>query len=125
MSHWHPTPREFAVIVEEALDGLPDQFSELLENIVVLVEEEPSEEDLEALDEGDDPDSELLGIFRGLPLTERSWSEVAALPDQVAIFRGPILRVAGSRAEAIEEIQETVIHELGHFFGLDDEEMPY
>lgn len=125
MSHWHPSRKEFEVIVREALDGLPEQFAAALENIVVIVEEEPTEEDLELLEGDDDPDAELLGIFRGLPLTERSWSEVAPLPDQVAIFRGPILRVVESREEAIEEIQETVIHELGHYFGLEDDEMPF
>ena len=78
---------------EEALAGLPAEFAELLENIVVIVEEEPTEEDLDILEDGDDPDSELLGIYRGLPLTDRSWDQIAALPDQVAIFRGPILRV--------------------------------
>jgi predicted Zn-dependent protease with MMP-like domain len=124
MSHWHPSRNEFEAVVREAIDGLPEQFAAALENIVVTVEEEPTDEDLELL-EDDDPEAELLGIFRGIPLTERSWSEVAPLPDHVAIFRGPILRVVESRAEAIEEIQETVIHELGHYFGLDDDEMPF
>jgi predicted Zn-dependent protease with MMP-like domain len=125
MSDWHPTPEEFETIVEEALSRLPEQFAEALDNIVVIIEEEPSEEDLEVIDDGSDPDSELLGIYRGRPLTERSWSDLPDLPDQVAVFRGPILRVVESREEAIEEIRETVIHELGHYFGLDDEEMPY
>ena len=118
-------PEEFETIVEEALAGLPEQFAEALDNIVVIVEEEPTEEDLDVLDDDGDPDSELLGIYRGRPLTERSWSDLPDLPDQVAIFRGPILRVVESREEAIEEIRETVIHELGHYFGLDDHEMPY
>lgn len=125
MSHWHPTTEEFEAIVEEALAGLPDDFADALDNIVVIVEEEPTEEDLDVLDDGGDPDSELLGIYRGRPLTERSWSDLPDLPDQVAIFRGPILRVVESREEAIDEIRETVIHELGHYFGLDDHEMPY
>lgn len=125
MSHWHPSRKEFEAVVREALDGLPPQFAEMLRNIVVVVEEEPDDEDLDVLGDDVEPDTELLGIFRGIPLTERSWSEVAPLPDQVAIFRGPILRVVESKAEAIEEIQETVIHELGHYFGLDDHEMPF
>lgn len=125
MPHWHPTPREFESIVEEALEGLPEQFAAMLDNIVVTVEEEPTDEDLGVLDDGDEPGSELLGIYRGRPLTERSWSDIPDLPDQVAIFRGPILRVVTSRKEAVEEIRETVIHELGHYFGLDDHEMPY
>ena len=70
-------------------------------------------------------DDELLGIYRGVPLPERSFSEVAALPDQIAIFRGPILRIVDSREEAVREVRETVIHEIGHYFGLDDDEMPF
>jgi predicted Zn-dependent protease with MMP-like domain len=118
---WRVSAREFESLVEEALEEIPDRFKELLDNVVVLVEEEPEEDDLDATDE----DSELLGIFRGSPLSERSLSAVAELPCQVAIFRGPILRVCGSREEAIEEIRDTVVHELGHYFGLEDEEMEY
>lgn len=115
------TRREFELLVEEAIAGLPRQFSELLENIAVVVEEEPEEEDLDLADfEGD----ELLGIYRGVPMTERSYG-MPLLPDQIAIFRGPILRVAGSRQEALAEIRDTVIHELGHYFGLSDDQMVY
>jgi len=103
---------EFEQLVEQALGELPSRFAELLDNVVVLVESEPSEEDLDLLE---DPDNELLGIFRHHP----------PLPDQVAIFRGPILRVARTRRAAERQIRETVIHELGHYFGLDDEGMAY
>ena len=115
--------------MEDALDALPEEFAKLLENIAVVVEEEPSEDDLELLDddEDDDPDDEdeLLGIYRGVALTERSFGMPPLLPDQIAIFRGPILRVTSTRREAINEVRETVIHELGHYFGLDDDDMPY
>ncbi|HEX9162851.1 MAG TPA: metallopeptidase family protein [Thermoanaerobaculia bacterium] len=117
------SPPEFDSLVEEALEQLPGRFSDLLENIVVVVEEEPSEDDLELLD--DDDDDELLGIYRGVALTERTHDMLPGLPDQIAIFRGPILRVARNRRDALREIRETVIHELGHYFGLDDDEMVY
>jgi predicted Zn-dependent protease with MMP-like domain len=104
--------QEFEQLVEQALGELPSRFADLLDNVVVLVEPEPSEEDLDLLE---DPDNELLGIFRHHP----------PLPDQVAIFRGPILRVARTRRDAERQIRETVIHELGHYFGLDDEGMAY
>lgn len=104
--------REFDQLVEHALSELPPQFAELLENIVVLVEPEPSDEDLEMLDDDDD---ELLGIFRNHP----------PLPDQVVIFRGPILRIARNRRDAEREIRDTVMHELGHYFGLEDDGMAY
>ena len=105
-------PREFSQLVADALDALPPRFASLLDNVAVVVEEEPSEEDLELLDEEHD---ELLGIFRTQP----------PLPDQVVIFRGPILRNTRNRGEAIREIRETVIHELGHYFGLDDDGMAF
>ena len=113
--------REFEQLVEQALGELPQRFAALLDNVAVVVEEEPSDEDLDALDEGA---NELLGIYRGVPMTERHY-DALRLPDQIAIFRGPILRVARSRSDALHEIRDTVIHELGHYFGLDDEQMAY
>ena len=103
---------EFEQLVEEALGELPLRFTELLKNVVVVVEQEPAQEDLDFVDH---PGDELLGIFRSHP----------PLPDQVAIFRGPILRASRNRREAKREIRDTVIHELGHYFGLDDEGMAY
>ena len=114
---------EFESLVEKALADLPKRFADLLRNVVVVVEDEPSEDDLDALDdESYDAGSELLGLYRGVPMTRRSHNMIA-LPDSVAIFRGPILRVAGSRDRVVEQVRETVIHELGHYFGLDDDEM--
>lgn len=125
------TPREFESLVEEAIAELPREFADLLDNVAIVVEEEPSEDDLEALEPhadddgegGDEDGDELLGIYRGVARTERSYDMLPILPDQIAIFRGPILRVARSRRDAIDEIRETVIHELGHYFGLHDDDM--
>lgn len=116
------TRREFETLVEEALAGLPPEFAELLENVAVVVEEEPSDDDLDMLE---DDHTELLGIYRGVALTHRSYDMLPMLPDQIAIFRGPILRIARSRRDAIHEIRDTVIHELGHYFGLHDDDMAY
>jgi predicted Zn-dependent protease with MMP-like domain len=113
--------RDFEQLVEQALGELPERFAVLLDNVAIVVEEEPSDEDLDVMDEGA---NELLGIYRGVPMTERSYDSMR-LPDQIAIFRGPILRVARSRGDAVHEVRDTVIHELGHYFGLDDEEMSY
>lgn len=113
---------EFEQAVGDALDSLPERFSRLVENVAIAVEEEPAVEDLESLDDGD-PESELLGIYRGVALTERS-HDMPMLPDEIAIFRGPINRVAQSREEAVDEIRETIVHELGHYFGVDEEELP-
>ena len=123
----HISPREFESLVEEALAKLPKRFAALLENVAVVVEEEPTEDDLDEVfeDEDDEGDDELLGIFRGTPLTHRRHDDLPSLPAEVAIFRGPILRIARDRREAIQEIRETVIHELGHYFGLGDDEMVF
>lgn len=115
-------PREFERLVEEALSQLPPEFERLLDNVVVVVEDEPNAEDREALE---DPNSELLGIYRGVALTRRRFDMLPTLPDQIAIFRGPINRMSRTRSEAVHEIRDTVIHELGHYFGLHDEDMPY
>ena len=113
---------EFEQLVEDALKSLPKRFADLLDNVAVVVEDEPDEYDLDILE---DPDSELLGIYRGTALTDRTHDMLPHLPDTIAIFRGPILRVARGRADALRQIRETVIHELGHYFGLSDEDMHY
>ncbi len=116
------TRAEFERVVDEALESLPERFASLVQNVVVAVEDEPNEEDLESVE--DDDDSELLGIYRGVALTDRTHDD-PLLPDEIAVFRGPISRVARTRGEAVEQVRETVMHELGHYFGLDDHEMPY
>ncbi|MGH9391420.1 MAG: metallopeptidase family protein, partial [Vicinamibacteria bacterium] len=109
-------------LVAEALDGLPQPFQQLIDNVVVAVEDEPEDEDYEETDTPDD--EELFGIFRGAPFFERE-RFISDLPGQIAIFRGPILRSCATRGEAVREIRDTVVHELGHLLGLGDEEMPY
>lgn len=124
MNGAHLSRAEFERAVEEALDSLPDRFARLVKNVSIAVEEEPSDEDLDSIDDEDlDEESELLGIYRGVALTDRT-HDAPLMPDEIAIFRGPINRVVNSRSEAVEEIRETVIHELGHYFGLHDHEMP-
>lgn len=118
------TRAEFERVVDEAIESLPKRFADLVENVVIAAEEEPSAEDLESLDDDDDADLELLGIYRGVALTERSHDD-PLMPDEIAVFRGPINRVTNSWHEAVEEVRETVIHELGHYFGLSDDEMPH
>jgi predicted Zn-dependent protease with MMP-like domain len=117
-------PREFERIVEAAIESLPPQFAKLLQNIVVVVEDEPDEEDYAAIEDPEAGD-ELLGIYRGTALTHRTHDMLPQLPDQIAIFRGPIMRISRTRSEAMHEIRDTVIHELGHYFGLDDHDMAY
>lgn len=118
------TSEEFEGLVAEALDSLPEDFAELLDNVAVTVEEEPSAEDLESVEMSAEEGDELFGLYLGVPLTERD-TFYGALPDRIAIYRGPIVRSCGSRREAIDEIRKTVLHELGHFFGMEEEDMPY
>ena len=114
-------PTEFERLVAEALDSLPERFAELLDNVVVVVEEEPSASDLDVMEHDH---GELLGLYRGTPMTHRSYGSFR-MPDHIAIFRRPILRVTRDAKEAKRQIRETVIHELGHYFGLSDEEMVF
>lgn len=120
----HLSRADFERVVTEALDTLPKRFADLIDNVVIAVEDEPSDEDIDGL-EDDGAGAELLGIYRGVALTERGADEEPFLPDEIAVFRGPINRIARSRDEAVREIRDTVIHELGHYFGLADEEMPH
>jgi predicted Zn-dependent protease with MMP-like domain len=117
---------QFEELVGKAIDGLPEDFAELLDNVAVTVEEEPSDDDL--LEVGIDPEDpdrdELFGIYQGVPLADRD-TYYSALPDRVVIFRGPILRSCTSRREILREVRDTVVHELGHHFGLDEDDMPY
>jgi len=117
---------EFEALVEEALAQLPEEFAEALDNVAVMVEEEPSDDDLEGVGiDPDDPDrDELFGLYQGTPLTDRD-SFYSALPDRVLIYRGPILRSCSTRREVIREVRETVQHELGHYFGMEEDELPF
>ena len=119
------TQSEFERVVDDALASLPKRFTDLIKNVVIAVEDEPTREDFAFDADGSDDDSEILGIYRGVALTDRGVEDVPLLPDEIAVFRGPINRVARSRDEAVREVRETLIHELGHYFGLEDDEMPF
>jgi len=122
MSSTRVTPSQFESYVEEALAAVPAKFRRYLDNVVVVVEEEPEEEDYEETDTPDE--DELFGVFRGLPIFERDRA-ISSLPAQIVIFRGPILRSCDTRGEAVREIRDTLVHEIGHMLGLADEGMPY
>ena len=114
---------EFEKLVEKAIAELPEEFKSRIDNVVIAVEDEPTDEDYELTDTPDD--EELFGIYRGPMRTEMTWDMLPGLPPQVAVFRGPILRNTSNSREAVKEIKDTIIHELGHYFGLEDDEMPY
>jgi predicted Zn-dependent protease with MMP-like domain len=114
------SPDEFERVVTEAVDSLPKRFADLIENVAIAIEDEPSEHDLGNLR---DKHQELLGLYHGVALTRRS-GQPPLMPDEITIFRGPILRVTRTRAQAVEQVRKTVIHEIGHYFGLGDDELP-
>jgi predicted Zn-dependent protease with MMP-like domain len=114
---------EFKAMVMEALEDLPERFQSMLENVAVVVEDEPSPEDLAHL-EMDPEDGELLGLYHGVPLTDRDVA-YTGLPDRVFVYRGPILRCCASADEVRQQVRETVIHEIGHHVGLGDDEMVF
>ena len=115
---------EFERLVAEALRELPASFRSVVEseNVVIAIEDEPTDEDYELT--GTPEDEDLFGIFRGPMRTEMSWDMLPTLPPQAVVFRGPILRNTSSNREAVKEIKDTLVHELGHYFGLEDDEMP-
>lgn len=117
------SPEEFEDLVARALDGLPEELAELLDNVMVTVEDEPTREEM--IDVGLDPDAdELFGLYQGVPLAERDVF-YSALPDRVVLYRGPLTRACANRRELMREVRDTVVHELGHHFGLDEDDMPY
>lgn len=123
------TDDEFEAVIEDALDLLPERFLAALENIGICMEDEPSEEQLGCLDDGWGAASEagdLLGLYEGLSLTERGagYGEFAMdLPDLITVFKGPHERGFDTREEVVEEVRKTVIHEIGHYFGLDEDQL--
>lgn len=113
---------QFQYLVQEVLDSLPAEFAERLWNLEVIVEREPSRHDLEELGLG--PDETLLGLYQGVPLTERGASPSGALPDVIDIYQGPIERECDGDEECIRrQVRETVLHEVAHYFGISDERL--
>ncbi len=102
----------FESLVSEALDTVPLELLDLVDNCVVLVEDEPPP---------DDPD--LLGLYDGIALTERDSSYTMVAPDRIFIYRGPLTRMCESEEEVVEEVRITVVHEIAHHFGIDDDRL--
>ena len=106
-------PERFDELVDRALDGIPDELARLVRNVVVLVEEEPP---------AHDPD--LLGLYDGVALTERTGEPAALqLPDRIFIYRRPLLEMCEDEEDLVEEVRITVVHEVAHHFGIDDDRL--
>ena len=113
--------KAFEQLVAEALASIPRRFRKAMQNIAIVVEDEPAQELLEDM-EIEPPDT-LLGLYQGTPLTERTSSYGNVLPDRVLIFQGPHERAAEDEDDLVVAIGETLIHEIGHYFGLSEEEI--
>ena len=113
--------KQFEGLVAEALASIPRRFKRAMHNIAIVVEDEPPPDLLEEM-EIEPPDT-LLGLYQGTPLTERSSSYGNTLPDRVLIFQGPHEREAEDEDDLMVAIGETLIHEIGHYFGLSEEEI--
>ncbi|HMD37513.1 MAG TPA: metallopeptidase family protein [Vicinamibacterales bacterium] len=112
---------EFERFVAEALASIPRKFRNAMQNIAIVVEDEPSDALLDEM-EIEPPDT-LLGLYQGTPLTERRWDYGNALPDRVLIFQGPHERSADDEDDLVTAIGETLIHEIGHYFGMSEEQI--
>jgi predicted Zn-dependent protease with MMP-like domain len=102
----------FEELVGDALDEVPAQLLDLLDNVVILVEDDPPP---------DEPD--LLGVYEGHALTERGWDYSGVLPDRIVIYRRPILAICDTEDDVVDEVTVTVVHEIAHHFGIDDERL--
>ncbi|QBR93268.1 metallopeptidase family protein [Nocardioides euryhalodurans] len=103
---------EFERLVDAALDEIPDELASLIRNVVVLVEDDPP---------ADDPD--LLGLYDGVALTERGGEPGMVLPDRIFVFRHPLLDFCDDEAQLAEEVRITLVHEVAHHFGIDDDRL--
>ncbi|MEO8681331.1 MAG: metallopeptidase family protein [Vicinamibacterales bacterium] len=113
---------EFRALVEEAIDSIPQRFARKIRNLAIVIEDEPSEELLDEMEMG--PDEVLLGLYQGTPLSERGVGYGNTLPDRIILFQCSIEDDADhDEDEIVTAIGETLIHELGHYFGMSEEQI--
>ncbi len=112
--------REFRRLVHQAFDQLPPQFRDSLDNVAIVVEDWPAKEDLDQV--ATEAPDELFGLYVGVPLAERSDGQ-PLIPDKIVLFRRPIQEACRSRDEMVREIRVTLLHEVGHFLGMAEEEL--
>jgi predicted Zn-dependent protease with MMP-like domain len=114
------TRDEFENVAEQALETLPEQFSKHIENVEIMVEDYPSDEVQQSMRVSR---RGLLGLYTGTPLNKRGATYPPLFPDRIYLYQKNIEAVCRSRGELIEQIQKTVLHEIGHYFGIDDKRL--
>ena len=112
---------EFMRLVAEAIELIPARFRREMKNLALVVEDAPNPKVLREMDI-EAPDS-LYGLYQGTPLTERTWDFGNQLPDRITLYREAILRRCTTDKQVVREIRATLLHELGHYFGLPDSEL--
>jgi len=112
--------KEFAKIMQEVLDSLPKEFRDRIRNVAVLLEDFPS---VQLSTPSDQPKKLLLGLFHGVPMTKKSVFALPTGPDYVVLYQKNIEAVCSTEAEIRQQIRRTVIHEFGHYFGMDEEQL--
>lgn len=122
------TDEDFEAAIDDAIESIPARFIDALDNVVIVAEDEPTLEDAAIAEDPLEPSGtmlggEVLGLYDGISLTERGEFYDMAEPDVITIFKGPHERMCNSREQIVEEIAKTVIHEIGHHFGLSDERL--
>ena len=110
---------EFDLLVEEVLDSIPEEFERHMENVVVDVEDRPTPSVLRSL--GLRGGRGLLGYYHGVPLTGRSVRQLVSMPDHIVIYKENIERMCRTNREVVDQVRRTVLHEVGHHFGLDED----
>ncbi len=105
------TPEHFEALVDRALSSIPEELFDLVENCIVVVEDRNEEE----------PD--LLGLYEGIPITERDSMYSGVLPDRIFVYRLPTLEMCSTLEEVVDEVHVTVVHEIAHYFGIDDDRL--
>jgi predicted Zn-dependent protease with MMP-like domain len=117
-----PVPREkFERLVADALASIPRRFRDAIANLAIVVEDRPSWNLLAEMQI--EPPDTLLGLYQGTPLTERRWDYGNTLPDRILLFQRPIEDASEDEDDLVVAIGETLIHEIGHYFGLSEEEI--
>ena len=111
--------RDFYELVERALDGLPPELARLLDNVAIVIDDWP---DYSTPLVSDGPGETLYGLYEGIPLTERGAGYYGVLPDKITIFRGPLERDFET-GELEEQVRITVVHEVAHYFGFDEDSL--
>jgi predicted Zn-dependent protease with MMP-like domain len=109
--------RRFEEIVADALDEIPDELAEAMDNVAVIVEDRPSAE--QRAEHGDD----LLGLYEGIALTDRGYFDGLTLPDRITLFRLALCEIAEDEDDLVEQVLVTVVHEVAHHFGIDDDRL--